>query len=218
MTELTQEQKLVIRAANRERKRKQRERDKQKRIRALEAQKAAIERGERTRRNLHFFAEVSPGRNSTTLEDELAVHREFLRALGEEDVKAGESLRDIARRTFSSWLRGPFAYYSDEESYAPGFSRIRQEFDAEYGYVLRNVSFETDWSSPRGIDADQPIDISTLPELPKVSRSSKKEPTEAPPEIKATPSAVVTPPAPPPPTSISFAWNIPRSASNYLNG
>jgi hypothetical protein len=81
------EQRRAIRAAARERKKKQRARDQQKRIRAIEAQQASLERVERRARHLHFFGECAPGRNATTFEDELQIHREFLRGLGQPDVR-----------------------------------------------------------------------------------------------------------------------------------
>src|SRR5580704_9194904 len=102
------DQQLVVRAANRERQRRHRQREAQKRAHSIEAQRLASERAERMRRGPHFFGESSPGCNANNFADELQIHREFLRALGKEDVKDGETRRAVAKRVFEAWLTGPF--------------------------------------------------------------------------------------------------------------
>jgi hypothetical protein len=111
------DQQLVVRAANRERQRRHRQRNAQKRAHSIEAQRLASERAERMRRGPHFFGESSPGCNANTFADELQIHREFLRALGKEDVKDGETLRTVAKRAFEAWLTGTFTC----RSYGPPF-------------------------------------------------------------------------------------------------
>jgi hypothetical protein len=60
-------------------------------------------------RDLHFFGECRPGRNSDTFEQEVALHREFLRALDKPDVRDGETLPSLAERTYQAWISGPFS-------------------------------------------------------------------------------------------------------------
>jgi hypothetical protein len=213
--ELTDEQKRAVRAAARERKRKQRERDKQKRVRALEAQQVAVERAERRRRNLCFFGEITTGHNATTFEEELAVHREFLRALREPDIQDGESLRSVAQRAFRAWVAGPFASRDGRTIYVPGFNRAAQKFDSEFGFVIDDVPFDEVWSPPKDCSGDEPIEVDALPELPNLPKAPMKlepvsEPTTLPP-----PPAMAAPPGQP--NAISYTWIHP-SANRYLNG
>jgi len=127
MEQPTDEQ--TIRAGNRERQRRHRQREAQKRARSIQAQQVASERAERNRRDLYFFGESSPECNANTFADELQIHREFLRALGEEDVEDGETLRTVAKRAFEAWLTGPFTCRSyGPPFYVPAFDRTRQQF------------------------------------------------------------------------------------------
>jgi hypothetical protein len=215
MMELNEEQKLALRQAARERKRTQRERDKRKRIRTIEAQQAASERVERRRRNLHFYAEVSPGRNAKTLADELQSHREWLRALGEGDVRENETLRDIARRTYNAWLNAACRSYGPP-FYVPAFNRTRQEFDDDFGYEIGDVSFEESWTPPKDCTGDEPIDITTLPKLPKVFQPHKTKAEKPKPEPKPLPPPP-TPVVPPQPNVVNFSW-VPPHAYRFLNG
>jgi hypothetical protein len=106
VTQMTLEQR---REYNRTKKQESREREQQRHKRAIEAQEAALKRAERAKRDLHFMAEEAPGRDATTCDAELQIHREFLRALGKPDVQSGESLRAVAKRTYEAWLVGPYA-------------------------------------------------------------------------------------------------------------
>lgn len=216
MTELTAEQKLALRVDARERKRQQRERDKQKRIRALEAQKLAAERAERRRRKLHFFGEVTPGRNATTFEDELQIHREFLRALNQPDAHSGETLFEVAKRTYQVWVSGPCASRDpDGTLYAPAFNSTTQEFDPDFGFVLDDIPFEKLWAPPNGCGGNETIDTNSLPKLPNrrnsppVEEDAATEPTMPHP----SPATVVSTEQP---NTISYTWVHP-SASRYLN-
>jgi hypothetical protein len=98
----------AICTGNRERQRRHRQREAQKRAHAIDAQRLANERAGRMRRDPHFFGESSPGCNANTFADEFQIHREFLQALGKEDVRYGETLRAVAKRAFEAWLTGPF--------------------------------------------------------------------------------------------------------------
>jgi hypothetical protein len=196
---------LTIRTGNRERQRRHRKRQKQKRARALEAQRLACEREERMRRGPHFFGESSPGRNAKTLADELQIHREFLRALGKEDVQDGETLRSVAKRAFEAWLKGPYACRScGPPFYAPAFNRVRQQFDPDFGFGIGDAPFETIWTPPKDCTGDEVIEVGALPRLPRLSKA-KPEKLET--TVEALPAP--TPPVPIPqqqPNAINFAW------------
>jgi hypothetical protein len=212
--ELNEEQKRAVRAAARERKRKQRDRDKQKRIRALEAQHAAAERAERSRRNLHCYGESTPGRNAVSCADESQIHREFLRALNQPDVQPADTLRSLAKRTFELWVAGPLSSRDGGKIYVPGFNRAAQQFDGEFGFVIGDVPFEKVWTPPKDCSGDEPIDVESLPKLPNLPTTPLGE----------EPAPEPTTPPPPPvvvvsteqPNTISYTWVHP-SASRYLN-
>jgi hypothetical protein len=207
----------AVRVGNRERQRRHRERQKQNLARSIEAERLASERAERMRRGPHFFGETSPGRNANTSVDELQIHREFLRALGREDVQHGETLRTVAKRAFEAWLTGPFTCRScGPPFYAPAFNRVRQQFDPDFGFGIGDVLFEDIWTSPKDCTGDEPINVAALPKLPKLSKAKpeRPEPTVEP----AWPAP--SPPAPIPqqqPNAINFAW-VPPNAQRYLHG
>jgi hypothetical protein len=191
MEQLTDER-LAIRTGNRERQRRHRQREAQKRARSIEAQRLASERAERMRRGPHFFGESSPECNANNFADELQIHREFLRALGKEDAKHGETLRAIAKRTFEAWLIGPFTCRSyGSPFYAPAFDRTRQQFDPDFGFGIGDVQFEEIWTPPSNSTGDELIDTAALPRLPKLSKTKleklepKVEPA-APPDTGTT--------------------------------
>jgi hypothetical protein len=212
MKQPTDEQ--AIRAGNRERQRRHRQREAEKRANAIEAQRLASERAECMRRHPHFFGESSPGCDAQSCAEELQIHREFLRALGKEDVKDGETLRTVAKRTFEAWLTGRFACQSyGPPFYVPAFDRVSQQFDPDFGFGIGDVLFEEIWTPPKDCTGDELIDLRALPKLPKRSKS-KPEILE----LKVEPA----PPTPPPsipqqPDAINFAW-IPPDAYRYLNG
>lgn len=213
----TTEQELTIRTGNRKRQRLHRKRQKEKRARALEAQRLDSERAERISRGPHFFGESSPGRNADTFASELQIHREFLRALGKEDVQEGETLRAVAKRTFAAWLTGPFTCRScGPPFYVPAFNRIRQKFDPDFGFGIGDVLFEEVWTPPKDCTGDELIDAGTLPKLPKLSKAKPEKPEPTVEQASPTPS--LPPPIPQPqPNTINFAW-IPANAQRYLQG
>jgi hypothetical protein len=211
------EQELTIRTGNRERQRLHRKRQKQKRTRALEMQRLASERVERISRGPHFFGESSPGRNATTSADELQIHREFLRALGKEDVQNGETLRTVAKRTFEAWLTGPFTCRScGPPFYAPAFRRVRQQFDPDFGFAIRDVPFAEIWRPPMDCTGDEVIDLGALPKLPKLS---KVKPEKLEPIVQQpAPTPLLHAPLPQQqPEAINFSW-VAANAQRYLHG
>jgi len=213
MEQPTHEQ-LEVRAANRERQRRHRQREAQKRAHSIEAQQLASERAEHKRRDLHYFGESSPGCNANTFADELQIHREFLRALGKEDVQCGETLRTVAKRTFEAWLTGPFTCRYAPPFYVPAFNRTSQQFDPEFGFGLGDAPFEETWTPPKDCTGDELIDLGELPKLPKLSKS-KPEILE--PRVEPAPPTTAPPPIPQQPDAIHFMY-VPPDAHRYLNG
>jgi hypothetical protein len=183
------DQQLEVRAANRERQRRHRQREAQKRAHSIEAQRLAGERAERKRRDLHFFGEFSSGRDAKTCAEELQIHREFLRALGQPDVQPGETLRTVAKRAFEACLTGTFTCRSyGSPFYAPAFDRTRQQFDPDFGFAIGDVLFEEIWTPPSNSTGDELIDTAALPRLPKLSKTKleKVEPKVEPAALPTT--------------------------------
>ena len=211
------DQKLTVRVGNRERQRRHRERQKQNLARSIEAQRLASERAERSRRGPHFFGESSPGRNAATSADELQIHREFLRALGKEDVRNGETLRTVAKRTLEAWLTGPFTCRScGPPFYAPAFRRVRQQFDPDFGFAIRDIPFAEIWRPPMDCTGDEVIDLGALPKLPKLS---KVKPEKLEPIVQQpAPTPLLHAPLPQQqPEAINFSW-VAANAQRYLHG
>ncbi len=209
------EEQLAVRAANRERQRRHRQREAQKRAHSIEAQQLASERAERNRRNLHFLGESSPGCDAITFADELQIHREFLRALGQPDVQPGETLRAVAQRALEAWLTGPFACRYAPPFYVPAFDRTSQQFDPEFGFGIGDAPFEEIWTPPKDSTGDELIDVATLPKLPKLSKAKPKtlEPKVEPPPPPAAPPRIPQQQ----PDAIRFMY-VPPDAHRYLNG
>jgi hypothetical protein len=128
------------------------------------------------RDHLWFFGEVIPRIDARTHAEELAIHREFLRALGEQDVQPGETLRDVARRAWLAWTKGSIHDDSDVV-FCPGFNRETQQWNpAGEGFVVKRKPFDEMWVPPADCEngeADQPIDINGLPKLPKLKSEPK---------------------------------------------
>jgi hypothetical protein len=171
LKEMTLEQRKQY---NRTKKEESRERERQRRKRAIEAQEAALTRAEWAKRSLHFMGEEAPGRDAESHEAELQIHREFLRAMGKPDVQADESLRAVAKRTYEAWLVGPYADGQAGEYYVPAFNRTLQRFDPDLGFQVSGKPFEELWTPPKDCTGDEPIEIASLPELPKLPGAVKK--------------------------------------------
>jgi hypothetical protein len=216
MEQPTDEQ--AIRTGNRERQRRHRQREAQKRAHSIQAQQVASERAERKGRGLHFFGESSPGCDANTFVDELQIHREFLRALGKEDVKDGETLRMVAKRAFEAWLTGPFTCRSyGPPFYVPAFNRTSQQFDPDFGFAIGDVLFEEIWTPPKNSTGNELIDVGALPKLPKLPKS---KPQILEPKVEPATPPTQAPPAPIPqqqPDAIHFMY-VPPDAHRYLHG
>jgi hypothetical protein len=156
---------LEVRASNRERQRRHRQREAKKRAHSVQTQQVANERAERSRRGPHFLGESPPKRSANTFADELQIHREFLRALGKEDVRDGETLRTAAKRAFEAWLTGPFTCRScGPPFYAPAFNRVRQQFDPDFGFGIGDVLFEDIWTSPKDCTGEEVVEVGAFAE------------------------------------------------------
>ena len=170
---------------NRLRKQKQREREKQKSEKYLDELEKKEEREIYKTRNLLFFGEQAPGVDAKTHDAELQIHREFLRALDQPDVQPGETLRQVAEHTWKAWINKVTSWTcsGDErkpnppDAFLAAFNRTTQKFDGLHGFDgthWRNDTFENIWRPPKGCTGDEPIDVSTLPQLPY--RQPKSEP------------------------------------------
>jgi hypothetical protein len=170
---------------NRLRKQKQRKREKQKSEKYLAELEEKEEREIYKARNLLFFGEQAPGVDARTHDAELQIHREFLRALHQPDVQPGETLRQVAERTWKAWINKVTSWTcsGDErkpnppDAFLAAFNRSTQKFDGFNGFDgtnWRNETFENIWRPPKGCTGDEAIDITTLSALPY--RQSKSEP------------------------------------------
>jgi len=164
-----------------ERKKSQRERT--AKSRAKRKERSAAEVAAEEERRFEEFNQwrrterlVSPGEveafvDAETCSDALLVAREFLIALGEPDVKSGETLLDVERRAAMGWIKIG----------APLLSRITLKFDTSTGSTTDGFTFDLDsrWVPLPG--SNEVIDVSTLPviEVPEVVEASPVADTPA---------------------------------------
>src|SRR2546426_12578479 len=112
------------------------ERTRKYRERKASEQEAAAEQAEEHQKmkslDLRFFGESSFDQNASSLKDEIQIHRLFLRALGQPDIQPGETLRELARRTWSALLavKDIGAYASGYDLWVPAFNPRTNNFDA----------------------------------------------------------------------------------------
>ena len=162
---------------NRLSKQRQRQRERKQREQNIEEQEIEETAAEYQTKNLHFFGEESPGVDAKTHDSELKIHREFLRAMDQPDVQPGETLRQLAKRTWEAWLNQTTSWTcsGDErkpnppDAFLTSFNRTKQKFDGLHGFDgthWRNETFENIWRPPKDCTGDEPIDVSTLPPLP----------------------------------------------------
>lgn len=145
--------------------------------------------------NLHYCGEETPGRNATNHAAELAIHRECLRSMGQVDIQHGETLRQVAKRCYESWVIKESDTFGElpepgVEIYVNAFDRKNQRFDKDWGYSIIFKPFDQVWVAPKKCKPgpDEPIDLATLPELPKLS--APVAPTPAP---EPEPAPVIDP-------------------------
>jgi hypothetical protein len=124
--------------------------------------------------DLRFFGESRYGHNAESSQEEIHIHRQFLRGLGgEPDVQPGETLRQLAKRTWDALLLYEFTSVDGDTVWIPMFNAKTQDFDGgpNYeGYRIRHAMkpdwFETHWTAPKDCTGDEAIDRRNLPVLP----------------------------------------------------
>jgi hypothetical protein len=127
-----------------------------------------------------YFGDTAPGVPARTFDEELAVAREFARALEQPDVIAGESLRSFCKRVFLAWPNHSLSsknlgYDPNADVYVPGLARRSQRMHEDYGFSLSGRSFEETWVPPAdGNTGDEVIDIASLAALPRQHMSAWK--------------------------------------------
>jgi len=139
-------------------------------------------------RNLCSFAEIGFETPASSCHEEIQVHRSWLRALSQPDVLTGESLRDLARRTWDAllissdlgvtthgggkWVEGRWVQGSDV--WYPYFEPGRQDFQRWFGGVIHGAAksdwFDAHWVPPRDCSGNEPIDLKSLPSLPPLRK------------------------------------------------
>jgi hypothetical protein len=157
------------------------------------AAEAASEKEQSAAMDLRFFGESSHGCNAEWSHEEIRVHRQFLRALSQPDVQEGETLRQLAKRTWDALLNSSGIgvstwsvhlrdkYESGYHAWIPMFNPNLQQFDGWHGYSVRGAVkdgwFDTHWSPPKDCTGDEPICIEDLPTLPPI-KSKRPEPKQ----------------------------------------
>jgi hypothetical protein len=153
--------------------------------------------------NLSGFSEVASGVLAQTWLEEVQIHRSWLRTLEQSDVLPGETLRQLAKRTWDSllaskklsvitdgggkWIGSEWADGSDV--WYPLFSLDTQTFQrslnleryptAPFGQIVFDGAkpewFDTNWTAPSDCTGDEPIDTEKLPDLPPMSSASPRQ-------------------------------------------
>lgn len=183
-------------AAYRERKKKKQE------LAADQADEIAVVRG----LNLCGFSEIAFDTPARTREEEIQIHRSWLRALEQPDVLPGETLRQLAKRTWDAlltskgfgvitdgdgkwvdgkWLTGFDVWYP---LFSPSQQHFQVPFDSNrypggpFGEAIRGAAhpdwFDTHWVPPGDCTGDEPIDIKHLPPLPPIPSTAPKKPEQ----------------------------------------
>lgn len=221
---------LAKRKAARERKRVQRAKEKARSDRAVLAYLDRLQAHQinadglawQQKRNLCALGEIEPGVDAKTIEDALAIAREFARALDIADIQDRESLLDFERRVWHAWVNyEKFVGRNDAGGNlpdaggggAPFLNRETGELSPGHGkvyWVEHLGGFEKCWTALPG--AKEKINVESLPKLRKIKQP--EEPKLEPEPMPLTPVPVIPPQAA---YAASFSW-IPPTAHNYLTG
>ena len=136
--------------------------------------------------DLRFFGESAYNRNAESLYEEIHVHRQFLRALSQPDVLPGETLCQLAKRTWDALLKFEDTSLSGgkwiehkwtegEDVWIPLFNPRNQQFDGGptwQGCVVPGAAkldwFDTHWIPPSDCTGNESISIDSLPNLPPI--------------------------------------------------
>src|SRR6266446_9318447 len=165
--------------SSKERTQKYRERLTEKRETAAEE---ADERFQCSKFDLRFFGESGFDQNAQSCSEEIHIHRQFLRALSQPDVQEGETLRQLAKRTWDSLLSYEFTSVGVDTAWIPMFNPTNQTFDGGpnpgHGYVVRGAKSDwfAHWVPPKDCSGDEPIDRESLKSLPPIQQAKKPEP------------------------------------------
>ena len=154
--------------SSKERTQKYRERQKEK-------QEAAADAAEETAKikelNLCSFAETAFDTPARSCDEEIQVHRGWLRAMGQPDMLPNETLRQLAQRTWTALLnsKGLGVFISGNDVWFPLFVPSAQNFQGWFGDNMHGAAnpewFDAHWIPPN-CSGDDPIDIRKLPKLP----------------------------------------------------
>jgi hypothetical protein len=135
--------------------------------------------------DLRYFGESAFEHNAESLAEEVHIHRQFLRALrafGQpdvQDVQPGETLRELARRTWNAYLE-----FDRSSGWVPLFSAKLQTFGTGIGMgnnwpgysipeALKDGWYDANWIPPKDCTGDEQINLGDLPELPPIRAKTK---------------------------------------------
>ena len=135
--------------------------------------------------NLCGFSEIAFDTPAQACQEEIQVHRSWLRALEQPDVLPGETLRQLAKRTWDALLSSKGLGVDTDggggfDVFYPLFSPSQQHFqipfdstrfpDGPFCEGLRDAArpgwFEEHWKSPSDCTGDEIISIQDLQSLP----------------------------------------------------
>jgi len=166
------------------------------------AAEAASERAAIKALNLSGFSEVGYETSAQTWLEEVQIHRSWLRALEQPDVLPGETLRQLAKRTWNAllasegygvttdgggkWIDGQWApgfdvcyplFDSNKQHFQVPFDSIRfpgGPFEETIYGAAKPEWFDQHWQSPEGT-GDEPIDQKSLNPLPPMKKLRSPE-------------------------------------------
>jgi hypothetical protein len=179
------------------------------------AAEQAEEHAEYKRLNLCSFAETAFETPAQTWEEEIQVHRSWLRALEQPDVLPGETLRQLAKRTWDALLnsKGLGVNTDGGDVWYPLFESSKQHFQipfdskrypqGPFGERIYGAAkpewFEQHWRPPGDCTGDEPIDLKSLKPLPpiKLKNAEPKVRQERGVKLELKRELIPKPPVPP---------------------
>jgi hypothetical protein len=213
---------------------RKRKHDQEHRLTTEQQEALAIERAEAAEEHrimkdldLRFFGDSAFDHPAGWMDQEVHIHRQFLRALDQPDVQPGETLKMLAERVWNAlFSRKPHLYIEkpDGSFYATGFEPKTQDWSF-YGWRVKPVkpikpgdasfaSFAENWRPPRDCTGDEVIDLESLPALPPKEVAKKLKPEQdppQPPQPRASTPAVV-------PYCRADDQTLDQRARDYLSG
>ena len=132
---------------------------------------------------LIYFGETTPGVDAANISEEIAVAREFARALNQPDVQIGETLTQFCKRVYEAWYAighsaridmvspGGWSTYHGFHKGCPLFSRSTQTF-GEMKCYPSDEPFDKKWKPTLDARGDEVIDVRSLPALPPIPDSA----------------------------------------------